>query len=197
MFGQSVAARIFTRSVLGAMGADPVTQAVASRIVGWATAHVTLDHHSQAMAEIGDAAHDSYNFAEAVGGAVDMHDYEDGGIFDHVDSSSTAYHHSGSLQRLGYQQVFEHHTSGLVDIPSAPFHLGQDVEFRQDYIDPMTHAHAYVGNQGYVDSLSYDTHGDVYASVRLDHDSNANRIFVSVPDDTAHLKGVSHIFESS
>jgi len=196
MFGQSVAARVFTKSMLSAIGADPMTQAVASRVVGWATAHVTLDHHNQAMAEIGDAAHDGYNFAEAAGSAVDAYDYDDGGAFDSSDALSSTYHHSESLQRLGSQQVFEHHTSGRVDVPSAPFHLGQDVEFRQDYTDSMTHAHASIGNQGYVDDLSLDTHGDVYASIKLDHDSNANNIFVSVPDDTSHLKGINSVFQS-
>ncbi len=67
MLGQSVAARVGTKAIMGAMGVDPVSQAVASRVVGWTVAHLTLDHHSQAIAEVADHAHDTYNIAEHFG----------------------------------------------------------------------------------------------------------------------------------
>lgn len=68
MLGQSVAVRVGTKALMSAMGADPVSQAVASRVVGWTVAHLTLDHHSQAIAEVADHAHDTYNVAEHFGG---------------------------------------------------------------------------------------------------------------------------------
>lgn len=65
-FGQSVAIRFGAKALASAMGADPVTQAVVGRGAGWVAAHLTLDHHSQAAAEVLDAGHDTYNVSESV-----------------------------------------------------------------------------------------------------------------------------------
>lgn len=65
-FGQSVAIRFGAKAIAAAMGADPVTQAVVGRGAGWVAAHLTLDHHSQAIAEYADSAHDAYNISESV-----------------------------------------------------------------------------------------------------------------------------------
>ena len=49
MFGQSILVRIGAEALAGVMGADPLTQAAISRGVGWVTAHLTFDHHSQLL----------------------------------------------------------------------------------------------------------------------------------------------------
>lgn len=63
--GQSVLVRTFVKGALASMGVDPITQSFVSRGVGWVTAHVTLDHHSQLVAELGDTAHDLSNAGDA------------------------------------------------------------------------------------------------------------------------------------
>lgn len=55
-FGQSWAARQLTRTIMSAAGAPAELEEVASRAVGWTTAHLTLDHHHQVLAEIADGA---------------------------------------------------------------------------------------------------------------------------------------------
>jgi hypothetical protein len=65
-FGQSVVVRFGAKAIAAAMGADPVTQAAVSRGAGWVAAHLTLDHHSQAVAEFADSAHDAYNVSESI-----------------------------------------------------------------------------------------------------------------------------------
>lgn len=77
MFGQSWLLRAGTKAVLGAMGADPLTQAAVSRAVGWTTAHLTFDHHSQGMAEVFDGMHDAYNVHDAIDSASYDDSYED------------------------------------------------------------------------------------------------------------------------
>jgi hypothetical protein len=71
--GQSILVRFGTKAIASAMGADPLTQAAVSRAVGWVTAHLTFDHHSQAVAEYLDTTHDMYNIHEVADGTSTIH----------------------------------------------------------------------------------------------------------------------------
>jgi hypothetical protein len=54
-FGQSIAVRFAAKAIAAALGADPVTQTTVSRVAGWLVAHLTLDHHAQALIDADDA----------------------------------------------------------------------------------------------------------------------------------------------
>ena len=76
------------------MGADTETQRWVGRGVGWLIAHATLDHHSQAAAELLDSVSD----------ASDDFDLDD--TFDYADSDSDSYVSSDAASHSHVQQRF-------------------------------------------------------------------------------------------
>ena len=94
-FGQSIAVRLMVKGWLSAMGADPVSQAIISRAVGWTTAAVTMDFHSHAAMETFDLAHDAYNFTEAANGFSSAADVAHGASAA-VDATHEASMHGGA-----------------------------------------------------------------------------------------------------
>jgi hypothetical protein len=81
MFGQSLLVKIGTKALLGALGADPLTQNLVSTGVGWVTSALTFDHHSQVLGHIHDltahatSVHDIAHHADTLRSGVETADH--------------------------------------------------------------------------------------------------------------------------
>ena len=140
MFGQSLLAKYFVKSVLNDMGADPVTQSVVATGVGWIAALLTCDHHSQVLGHIHDVADQTSNL---------------------LDVGSTVAEHTATLPELVHNitanpdvlsLIAEHtseHTATLPElvhnITTNPNVLSLIAEY--SYTDPLVEASALIADQ--------------------------------------------------